>query len=170
MWRWKSLQWESLWKIALVLNQERADGNSGTCPRWSLPISRRGYNMIALQQYATDILQIATKHGVIKVRVFGSFATGTATPSSDIDLLVNLETGRDLFDLIALKQELETQIGRKVDVVTEKGLSPHLRETIIRQSRPLWKMILSICITLLMRSLILTKMGSPLSCTDHYIL
>ncbi len=93
--------------------------------------------MTALQQYATDILQIATKHGVKKVRVFGSFATGEATPSSDIDLLVNLETGRDLLDLIAMKQELETQTGRKVDVVTEKGLSPHLRETIIRQSRPL---------------------------------
>jgi len=93
--------------------------------------------MTALQQYATDILQIATKHGVIKVRVFGSFANGTATPSSDIDLLVNLETGRDLLDLIAMKQELETQTGRKVDVVTEKGLSPHLRETIIHQARPL---------------------------------
>ena len=93
--------------------------------------------MTALQQYATDILQIATKHGIRNVRVFGSFARDTATSSSDIDLLVNLETGRDLLDLIAMKQELETQTGRKVDVVTEKGLSPHLRETIIRQARPL---------------------------------
>ena len=93
--------------------------------------------MTALQQYASDILQIATKHGVKKVRVFGSFATGTPTPYSDLDLLVNLEPGRDLLDLIALKQELEMQTGRKVDVVTEKGLSPYLRETILRQARPL---------------------------------
>ena len=93
--------------------------------------------MTVLQRYASDILQIATRHGVVKVRVFGSFATGTATPSSDIDLLVNLEAGRDLFDLIAMKQELEAQTGYKVDVVTENGLSPHLREMIISQARPL---------------------------------
>ncbi len=93
--------------------------------------------MTALQQYASDILQAATKHGVNKVRVFGSFALGTPTPSSDLDLLVNLEPGRDLLDLIALKQELEMQTGRKVDVVTEKGLSPYLREKILRQARPL---------------------------------
>ena len=47
------------------------------------------------------------------------------------------EPGRDLLDLIALKQELEERIGRKVDVVTEKGLSPHLRERILRQANPL---------------------------------
>jgi predicted nucleotidyltransferase len=88
-----------------------------------------------LQQYTSDILQIATRHGAKKVRVFGSFANGIPTPSSDLDLLVNFEPGRDLLDLIALKQELERELGRKVDIVTEKGLSPHLREIIMRQAR-----------------------------------
>ena len=93
--------------------------------------------MSVLQQYTPDILKIAGKHGAQKVRVFGSFAVGAATAASDLDLLVKLEKGRDLLDLIAFKQELEEQIGRKVDVVTEKGLSPHLRHTILAQAKPL---------------------------------
>jgi len=93
--------------------------------------------MSILQQYTPDILQIAGKHGAQKIRVFGSFSRDSATAASDLDLLVNLEKGRDLLDLIAFKQELEEQIGRRVDVVTEKGLSPHLRESILAQAKPL---------------------------------
>lgn len=93
--------------------------------------------MSTLQQYTPDILQIAGKHGVQKIRVFGSFSRDSVSVASDLDLLINLEKGRDLLDLIAFKQELEEQIGRKVDVVTEKGLSPHLRESILSQAKPL---------------------------------
>lgn len=93
--------------------------------------------MANLEQYAPDILQIAMRHGAREVRVFGSFADGSPTPSSDLDLLVNLEPGRDLLDLIALKQELEERINRRVDIVTEKSLSPHLRQTILRQAKSL---------------------------------
>ncbi len=91
--------------------------------------------MMTLQEYKPMILQIAAKYGARNVRFFGSFATGTPSSSSDIDLLVNLDSGRDLLDLIGFKQELEEQIGRKVDVVTENGLSPHLRETILHQAK-----------------------------------
>jgi len=93
--------------------------------------------MANLEQYTSDILQVARRHGVRSVRVFGSFADGTSTSSSDLDLLVNLEPERDLLDLIALKQDLEERILRKVDVVTENALSPHLRQSILRQARAL---------------------------------
>lgn len=93
--------------------------------------------MANLEQYTSDILQVAKRHGVCNVRVFGSFADGTSTSSSDLDLLVNLEPERDLLDLIALKQDLEERILRKVDVVTENALSPHLRQSILRQARAL---------------------------------
>ena len=93
--------------------------------------------MANFEQYAPDILQIAKRHGVHNIRVFGSFADGSSTPSSDLDLLVNLEPGRDLLDLIALKQELEELIFRKVDIVTENALSPHLRQNILRQAKAL---------------------------------
>lgn len=64
-------------------------------------------------------------------------AKGTATPSSDIDLLVDLAPGRDLFDLIGMKQEIEALTGLRVDIVTERSLSKHLREKILHEARPL---------------------------------
>ncbi len=93
--------------------------------------------MTQLQQITPDILQIASRHGIGNVRIFGSFADGNAQPTSDVDLLVSPEPGRDLLDLIALKQELEERIGRRVDIVTEKGLSPHLKEIILGQAKSL---------------------------------
>lgn len=93
--------------------------------------------MNTLQQYESDILDVAAKHGVIEIRVFGSFALGTPTSASDLDILVKLEPGRDLLDVIAMKQELEARIGRKVDITTEKGLSPYLREEILSQAKPI---------------------------------
>lgn len=93
--------------------------------------------MATLQQYTSSIFQIADRYGARKIRVFGSFADGSADDNSDLDLLIDLEQGRDLLDMIGFKQELEERIGRRVDVVTEKGLSPHLRETILSQARSL---------------------------------
>lgn len=81
-----------------------------------------------------ETLQIADAHGATKVRLFGSFARGKANPASDIDLLVDLEPGRSLLDLIALQQDLEDLLGRRVDVVTEAALSPYLRERILREA------------------------------------
>lgn len=55
----------------------------------------------------------ARHHGVSSVRIFGSAARGTATEDSDLDFLVEFEAGRDLFDLVALKQEFESMLGRE---------------------------------------------------------
>jgi uncharacterized protein len=77
------------------------------------------------------ILRIAAEHGARNVRVFGSVARGTASATSDLDLLVAMEPGRSLLDLVALNQDLEDALGRPVDVVTEGGLSPYLRDRIL---------------------------------------
>lgn len=76
------------------------------------------------------ILQIAAQHGAHNVRVFGSVARGEASSSSDIDLLVEMDNGRSLLDLIELSQELEAFLDRKVDILTDEGLSPYLEERI----------------------------------------
>ena len=59
-----------------------------------------------LQEKREDILRIATRRGASNVRVFGSVARGDADPKSDIDLLVDLEPGRSLFDLGGLLMDL----------------------------------------------------------------
>ena len=84
-----------------------------------------------------EILMIATRHGARTVRVFGSVARGEETPASDLDLLVEFEPGRSLLDHIALAQDLEDLLGRKVDVVTEKGLHWYIRDGVCREAVPL---------------------------------
>ena len=83
---------------------------------------------------AESIREIAEEHGATRIRIFGSLARGTARPESDLDLLVDLQPGRDLLDLIAIKQDLEERLGRRVDVVTERSLSPYLRDQVLKEA------------------------------------
>lgn len=94
-------------------------------------------NMKPLDKFLPQIHDITKRYGAHNIRLFGSMARGTATASSDIDLLIDLAPGRDLFDLIGIKQEIEAVTGFKVDVVTEKSLSKHLRSIILKEAKPL---------------------------------
>jgi predicted nucleotidyltransferase len=89
---------------------------------------------VELNKHRSAILRIAAEHGARNVRVFGSVARGTASETSDLDLLVAMDAGRSLLDLVALNQDLEDALGRPVDVVSEGGLSPYLRERILAEA------------------------------------
>ena len=90
-----------------------------------------------LQSKREEIIGLAARHGALNVRVFGSVARGEARPDSDVDFLVDLESGRSLFDLGGLLTDLQTLLGCKVDVVTEKALRPRVRERVKREAVPL---------------------------------
>jgi predicted nucleotidyltransferase len=81
-----------------------------------------------------DILRIAAQYGAYNVRIFGSVARGEADEKSDIDLLVNMESGRSLLDLCELLIDLEELLGRKVDVVAEKGLRDRIRNRVLNEA------------------------------------
>ncbi|MBN1508150.1 MAG: nucleotidyltransferase family protein [Sedimentisphaerales bacterium] len=83
------------------------------------------------------ILQIAATHGATSISVFGSVARGEADVGSDVDFLVELEDGRSLFDLGGLLMDLQTLLGRNVDVVTEKGLHWYIRDRVLREAQRL---------------------------------
>lgn len=89
-----------------------------------------------LQRYRTEILALALHYGAGNVRVFGSLARGEGE-DSDLDLLVTLGEGRSLLDLVGLKQDLEDLVHRRVDVVTDRALSPYIRERVLSEAIPL---------------------------------
>ena len=81
-----------------------------------------------------EILRLASKYGARNVRIFGSVARGEAGADSDLDLLVELEAGRSLLDHVALIQDLEDLLGRKVDVVTERALHWYIRDRVLAEA------------------------------------
>ncbi|HEY5999539.1 MAG TPA: nucleotidyltransferase family protein [bacterium] len=83
-----------------------------------------------------EVLRIAERYGARNIRVFGSLARGEAGPDSDVDLLVQLDPGVTLLKHAALVRELEALLGRKVDVVSERGLRPRVRERVLRDAVP----------------------------------
>jgi predicted nucleotidyltransferase len=90
-----------------------------------------------LKDKREEILRLCATYGARNLRVFGSVARGDPDAMSDFDFLVEMESGRSLFDLGGLQYELERLLGRPVDVVTERGLKPRIRERVLREAVPL---------------------------------
>ena len=84
-----------------------------------------------------QILAIATKNGVKDVRVFGSMVRDDAHPGSDVDLLVELKTGKTGFALGGFLMDVQDLLNRSVDVVTVNALHPAIREQVLREAQPL---------------------------------
>ncbi len=90
-----------------------------------------------LQDKREEILRLAAWHGALNLRVFGSVARGEAKPESDVDFLVEVGPNRTPFFPGGLVADLEDLLGRKVDVVTEKGLHWYIRERVLKEALPL---------------------------------
>jgi predicted nucleotidyltransferase len=87
-----------------------------------------------LRSKRREVLDLAAAHGATRIRVFGSVARGDAGPDSDVDLLVAMDNDRSLLDLIGLGQDLQELLGRRVDVVSERGLSAHVRNRVLAEA------------------------------------
>ena len=90
-----------------------------------------------IEAHRTEILALAERRGIGEVRVFGSMARGDADDTSDVDLLVTLPSGRTGLALGGLLMDVQKLPRRRVDVVTERGLHPALRDRILREAEPL---------------------------------
>ena len=84
-----------------------------------------------------EIIRIAAEHGAFDVRIFGSVARGEARPDSDVDLLVRTGAETSSWFPAGLILDLEEVIGRRVEVVTERGLSQWIRDQVLREALPL---------------------------------
>jgi hypothetical protein len=90
-----------------------------------------------VEAHSREILELARRHGMRNVRVFGSMARGEAGADSDLDLLVDYEEGSSLFDQIGFKQELEERLHRNVDVTTPQSLHWFIRDKVIAEAESL---------------------------------
>ena len=90
-----------------------------------------------IEKNRAGILALAERHGVRDVRVFGSMVSGDVDDASDVDLLVSLPPDRTGLALGALLMDVQDLLQRRVDVVTERGLHPALRDRVLREAQPL---------------------------------
>jgi predicted nucleotidyltransferase len=90
-----------------------------------------------IRERRAEIRRLAERYRAGDVRVFGSVARGENTEASDVDLLVKTRPGCSLFDLGGLLEDLQELLGCRVDLVTEDGLKPRLRERVLREAIPL---------------------------------
>ena len=85
----------------------------------------------------TAILAIAAKHGVQRVRVFGSFARGDAREDSDLDLLIEAGPRTPPWFPGGMLLDLEEELGRRVDLAEENTLHLLIRDRVLHEAIPL---------------------------------
>ena len=77
------------------------------------------------------LADLCRRHGVTRLRLFGSAVRGEERPDSDIDIIVDFETPVGFLRLIRFENALSEFFGRSVDLVTEPGLSPYIRDAVL---------------------------------------
>lgn len=85
-----------------------------------------------LENMKIKILPILKQAGITRSAFFGSVARGENREDSDVDILIEFQGSKSLFDLVALQNKLEDALGRDVDLVTYRSVYPKLREIIKR--------------------------------------
>ncbi len=85
--------------------------------------------ILEIQKRISPILK---KYKVKRSSIFGSYARGENNIDSDLDLLVDLKDGKTYFDLIALEDEIEKALNKKIDLLTFNSINPLLKENILK--------------------------------------
>lgn len=110
-------------------------------PRIRVPARGDGLGIEqVLGPYLTRIERIAQRYHVREIRVFGSLARRAASPKSDIDLLVDFDrsqSAKSKLRTLDLAQDLETLLGRHVDVATEDSLHWFIQPQVVAEAVPL---------------------------------
>jgi len=97
----------------------------------------RRITVAEVRAHRNEIVEVGIRHGVTDIRVFGSVARGEADERSDLDLLVGVCPGRNLFDLASFAIDVEDLLGIFTQVVTERGIKARIRARVLSEAVPL---------------------------------
>ncbi len=89
------------------------------------------------RKHRAEITEIAQRHGVQNIRVLGSVARGESDQNSDLDLLVDVLSGRGLLAVSAFAGAVEERLRVATQVATVIGLKPRIREPVIAEAVPI---------------------------------
>jgi predicted nucleotidyltransferase len=97
-------------------------------------------NSLDFHVSAAQLRELCRRFQVKDLSVFGSAARGEMRPDSDVDILVEFEAGHSngLFEFDELERELAALFGRKVDLVSKRGLKPRVRGSVLHDARPIY--------------------------------
>lgn len=87
-----------------------------------------------IEKIKKKVVPILKKNKVVRAGIFGSYARGENRKNSDVDILVDIDDPKlSLLGIIGLEIELRKLLGKKVDLLTYNGLSPYLKEGILKE-------------------------------------
>lgn len=86
-----------------------------------------------------SIIPILKKRHVRRASLFGSVVRGSDTKESDVDILVELPDDNTLLDFLAIKNDLEDRLGRRVDLVEYEAVRPEIKQRILSEQLPIYK-------------------------------
>ena len=83
---------------------------------------------------------VCRRYSVKELALFGSAVRGEMRPESDVDIMVEFELGArvGLIKFESLAEELEVLAGRRVDLVTRRGLKPWVRPAVLKDARVIY--------------------------------
>ena len=95
--------------------------------------------MDALPFDLDKLIKICRVNDAAMVGIFGSVPRGKNTSESDIDLMVKFSKRKSLLDIVRIERELSTELGKKVDLLTEAAISPYLRDRILSELKVIYE-------------------------------
>ncbi len=81
------------------------------------------------------LIEVLKRHGIKKMKIFGSYARGEERPDSDLDIIVEFTERKSLREFVGIEQELEDALKIKVDLLMESSISPYLKERIEKEAK-----------------------------------
>jgi len=94
--------------------------------------------MLNKRKIFEKIVQVLKNKGAKKIAVFGSYARNEEKPGSDVDIIVEFSERKSLLALVRIERELSEILGIRVDLLTEKSISPYPIDSIKKEMESIY--------------------------------